>query len=285
MNEQTIKLIHNDFYSGYQDFEQDSFDLILTDPPYNRFEEAGQDWDVEISWNRTEGILANLIKPTGWVIVFCDFPLAVELTNTFCHKLEFHGFHIWHKPGGTPAGKTQPIHDTEHILLFRKRGVRVSDMTFNPLTVLPQKQPFTKYNSSPDFSLRRQKKSAVNENKTGERWVKTFLPEVLQGPSRPNMTNDERSGISHPSMKPLVVLQSILRCYSNSGDLILDPFAGSGSTLVAAHNENRGAVGFEIIEKFALEAQERIKRCQAQGDLFRTDKFVTAGKIKTIKEY
>jgi len=262
-----IKLIHGDFYSEYRKLEPESFDLILTDPPYNRFQEAGQEWDVKLDWNRTEGIFAGLLKPTGWVIIFCDFPLAVELTNTFCHKLEFHGIHIWHKPGGSPAGKTQAIHDTEHILLFRKKGVRVSDMTFNPKSVLPPKHPYTKRNSSPDFSMRRQKKSAVNENLTGERWVKTLLP----GPSRPNMIKEERSYISHPSMKPLAVLQPLIKCYSNPADLILDPFAGSGSTLIAAHNEHRSAIGYEIKDNFYNEAKERIKRHQAQGDLFRSE--------------
>jgi len=266
MKTDNIKLQHCDLFSEYHKLEPGSFDLILTDPPYNRLQRAGQDWDVKIDWDRTEGIFSRLIKPTGWVILFCDFLLAVELTNTFCHKLEFHGIHIWHKPGGTPAGKTHAIHDTEHILLFRPKGVRVSDMAFNPMAVLPQEHPYSKRNSSPDFSTRRQKKSAVNENLTGERWVKT----LLSGPSRPNMTKAERAGVTHPTMKPLAVLQPLIRCYSNPGDLILDPFAGSGSTLIAAHNEDRAALGYEIKENFYNEAKERIKRHQIQGDLFRT---------------
>ncbi|MBL7046225.1 MAG: hypothetical protein ISR95_01090 [Candidatus Marinimicrobia bacterium] len=257
-----IKLKQSDFYSEYRNLERGSFDLILTDPPYNRLQQAGQEWDVKIDWDRTEGILANLTKPSGWIILFCDFPLAVHLTNTFLHKLEWHGFHIWHKPGGSPSNKYHPIHDSEHIVIFRKKNAKVSELTFNPKSVLPVGEPYTKRNSSPDMPTRRQKKSPVNNNETGERWVKT----ILSGPSKPNMKLDERS--THPTQKPLNILQDLIRCYSNPGDLILDPFAGSASTLIAAHNENRRALGFEIEESFYLEAKERIRRRLAQGELF-----------------
>ncbi|NQV16213.1 hypothetical protein HQ531_12200 [bacterium] len=259
-----ISLIHGDFYSEYRDLEQGSFDLILTDPPYNRLQSAGQDWDVKIDWDRTESILASLIKPNGLIILFCDFPLAVELSNTFCHKLVWHGLHIWHKPGGAPSNKYHPLNDTEHIMIFRNKETKVSDLTFNPKSVLPVGKPYSKRNSSPDMPTRRQQKSSINHNPTGERWVKT----LLHGPSKPNMTKEERAGISHPTMKPLDVLQPLIRCYSNPGDLILDPFAGSGSTLIAAHNENRKALGFEIEETFFLEAKERIRQRLAQGELF-----------------
>ncbi|MBL7047540.1 MAG: site-specific DNA-methyltransferase [Candidatus Marinimicrobia bacterium] len=257
-----IQLKRGDFFSEYRNLERGSFDLILSDPPYNRLQEAGQAWDVRIDWDRTEGILASLVKPNGWIILFTDFLLAVELKNTFCHELEFFDKHIWHKPGGTPSNKYHPINDTELIMMFRKKEAKVSDLTFNPRSVLPVGEPYTKRNSSPDMPTRRQQKSPVNSNETGERWVKT----ILSGPSKPNMKLDERS--SHPTQKPLNILQDLIRCYSNPGDLILDPFAGSASTLIAAHNENRKALGFEIEETFYLEARERIRRRLAQGELF-----------------
>jgi len=263
MNEETIKLILGDFYSEYRNFEPGSFDLILTDPPYNRLQQAGQEWDVKIDWDRTEGIISGLLKPTGWLIIFCDFLLAVELTNTFCHKLEFHGIHIWHKPGGSPAGKTQPIHDTEHILLFRQKGVRVSDMTFNPKAALPQKQPYVKRNATSEFSTRRQKKSPVNENKSGDRWVKS----LIQGPSKPNQTQAERSH-SHPTSKPVSVLIQLLLTYSNENNLVLDPFMGVASTALACIQTSRRFTGVELDETFFNEGGERVRKATMQGDLF-----------------
>ena len=263
------KLIHGDFYSEYKKFEQGSFDLILTDPPYNRLEQAGEKWDTKIDWNRTEGIFSKLIKPTGWVIMFCDFLLAVELVNIFCHKLEFHGIHIWHKPGGTPAGKMHPIHDTEHILLFRQKGVHVSDMTFNPK--VRSGTPYRKVNTSPEFAGRRQKKSAVNENVTGDRWGKT----LLSGPSKPNQTKAERSH-DHPTPKPINVLRELLLIYSNKNDLVLDGFGGVFSTALACIETRRRVVGVEQDESYFQQGRERVRRAQMQGDLFKKPQEVSS---------
>ena len=272
MNTDNIRLIHGDFYSEYRNFEPGSFDLILTDPPYNRLQQAGQEWDVKIDWDRTEGIFSRLLKPTGWVIMFCDFLLAVELTNTFKHKLEYHGLHLWKKYGGAIGNKNHVINDSEHILIFRPKGVRVSEMTFNPKSILPPGEPYKKRNSSDTFSTRRQKKSPLNQNITGERWAKTFLPEVpviLTGPSKPNMTMDERRGLSHPTIKPQAVLQPLIRCYTNPGAKILDPFGGSFSTVLAGNTVGeRYITSVELDDQFFFEGKERVRKATMQGDLF-----------------
>ena len=50
----------------------------------------------------------------------------------------------------------------------------------------------------------------------------------------------------HPYEKPLSLLERLLRIYTNPNDTILDPFMGSGTTLLAASNTGRNAIGFEI---------------------------------------
>ena len=257
-------MIQGDFFEQEKCLEDNAFHLLLTDPPYNRLQQAGQEWDQAINWVLAESLFARLLKQNGLLIMFCDLLLAVELITTFTHDFQFHGFHIWHKPGGAPSNKYHPIHNSEHILIFRPRNAIVSDLTFNPKTVLPRGKPYIKRNTSNEFSTRRQKKGDVNRNLSGERWVKT----VLTGPSKANMKHDERAGISHPTMKPLNVLQDLIRCYSNPGDVILDPFAGSGSTLIAAFKENRHSIGIEKDEKFYQESLKRVQAETSQGSLF-----------------
>jgi site-specific DNA-methyltransferase (adenine-specific) len=259
-----IVLINDDFFDYQENLSPQSFDLILTDPPYNMLQEAGQDWDVAIDWERTEEVFSRLLKPNGQVIMFCDINLFLVLFVKFGSHLVFKHFHIWHKPGGAPSNKYHPISNSEHILVFRPKRSKVSDLTFNPKSVLPAGDPYTKRNASPDMPTRRQQKSPVNINKTGERWVKT----VLSGPSKPNMKNDERT--SHPTQKPLNILQDLIRCYSNPGDMVLDPFAGSGSTLIACDNEGRKCIGIEKDERFFQEALQRIENHQSQQDIFKS---------------
>ena len=71
----------------------------------------------------------------------------------------------------------------------------------------------------------------------------------------------------HPCQKPLGLLEYILRGLSNPGDTILDPFIGSGSTLVACHRLNRQGIGFELAPEYFEMAKERLERETAQGVL------------------
>jgi DNA modification methylase len=67
----------------------------------------------------------------------------------------------------------------------------------------------------------------------------------------------------HPTQKPSEIMRHILRDFSSDADLILDPFMGSGTTLVAAKQLGRRAIGIEIEEKYCKIAVERL----AQGVL------------------
>ena len=57
-------------------------------------------------------------------------------------------------------------------------------------------------------------------------------------------------GTGHPTSKPVSMVSDWVRKFTNPGDLILDPFAGSGSTLIAARDEGRKAIGVELEEKY-----------------------------------
>ena len=93
----------------------------------------------------------------------------------------------------------------------------------------------------------------IYENKDGLRYPRT----VLEYPNKPGMPVPERT--SHPTQKPLGLLEYLLRGFSNSGDLVLDPFVGSGSTLVACHHLGRRGVGFERDAGFYNLAVDRLE--------------------------
>jgi site-specific DNA-methyltransferase (adenine-specific) len=61
----------------------------------------------------------------------------------------------------------------------------------------------------------------------------------------------------HPNEKPLSLMGNLVQLCSNPGDLVLDPFCGSGTTLVAAKAAGRRAVGVEIEEQYCQIAAER----------------------------
>jgi site-specific DNA-methyltransferase (adenine-specific) len=62
----------------------------------------------------------------------------------------------------------------------------------------------------------------------------------------------------HPTQKPVKVLKNLIEIFTDQGDVVIDPCAGSGSTLLAAVQCNRQAYGFEIKKNFYKEAKEKV---------------------------
>jgi len=75
----------------------------------------------------------------------------------------------------------------------------------------------------------------------------------------------------HPTQKPVKLLEKLIKVFTDEGDIVIDPVAGSGSTLIAANNLKRKAYGFEIKKDFyniAKENYERIKLINKEIDEF-----------------
>ena len=65
----------------------------------------------------------------------------------------------------------------------------------------------------------------------------------------------------HPTQKPVPLLERLIEIFTDKGDVVIDPCAGSGTTLLAAANMGRKAYGFEIDRKFYQEANDKVLRC------------------------
>ncbi len=63
----------------------------------------------------------------------------------------------------------------------------------------------------------------------------------------------------HPTQKPLCVLTPLIQCFSCPGDVVLDPFCGSGSTLVAAKLQGRKSIGIELDPRYSEIARNRLQ--------------------------
>jgi len=69
---------------------------------------------------------------------------------------------------------------------------------------------------------------------------------------------DIRDKTVHPATFPISLAKKVIRLFSHEGELVLDPFVGSGTTLVAAQDENRNAVGFDLQDKYIELAKSRL---------------------------
>jgi len=78
----------------------------------------------------------------------------------------------------------------------------------------------------------------------------------------------------HPTQKPVRLLEKLINIFTDEGDVVIDPVAGSGSTLVAALNLNRNAYGFEIKKDYFAQANGWISKVADQQKLFNNRKSV-----------
>ena len=122
----------------------------------------------------------------------------------------------------------------------------------------------------------------ITKHSTSRRYA-TFNYELGQHPNyivTPICGGKERYEYGfHPTQKPLKVYEWLIKYLSNEEDLIMDPFVGSGTALVAARNLNRNAIGIEINDEYINMAKRRV--ATEQRDLFGEFKFKYFDWLKT----
>ena len=99
-------------------------------------------------------------------------------------------------------------------------------------------------------------------------------------------TFKERQGW-HPCQLPESLLERIIKLSSNAGDVVFDPFVGSGTTLAVAARLGRQWLGCEMSKEYAKKATERIRHCEQTGEPLHTDlsdKGIQRGKPKRKAE-
>jgi len=255
------RLVFGNFFRRWE-FEiiPGSVDLVLTDPPYNLFSQtrlAGDlPFDDKIDLFQFEDIMDEILKPNGLIVVFCNLNLFFKMMNVF------ECFVLWHelilsKTSGNFTCKTQPIRTHEYIAVFRRKESAPSDLFFNPYAGERKGNFYIKKNVKRLQKTRLTGNPGINiGDPAGRRWLRS----VIDSPSRPNLTAEERSATSNPFQKPEVTIRLLIDTYSRINDLILDPFAGSSVVLICAQDLNRRSIGFEKHTKYYGESMLRLKK-------------------------
>ncbi|MDD5764656.1 MAG: site-specific DNA-methyltransferase [Candidatus Marinimicrobia bacterium] len=256
------EIIHGDAYDLMPEIEPESVELIFTDPPYEQsLREIYADWNHGLDWNRLASEFDRILKPSGQVAMFCDWTTGQILSTVLMPKFRFRFLWIWRKPNGQPVGKKQPINEVELIIVYSKRKSRIGNLTFNWKEIStvggePYRRKFSRNNQT-----RKPIKPYVSES-SGKRYPK----QILDFPTKCNLPGTERT--DHPTQKPVGLCGYVVKALSNIGDLVCDPFAGSGSIPIACHRLNRRFVAFERDPEYYRMASERLRNERAQGNLF-----------------
>ncbi len=94
---------------------------------------------------------------------------------------------------------------------------------------------------------------------SAQEWLRFTKTWFIHNPS-PRKKNE----VLHPAKYPESMIEEFIRFFTKSGQIVFDPFLGTGSTLIACHNTHRNGMGIELQQKYAAIAQERIARLEPQ---------------------
>ena len=250
------KLYNGDCFRLMQDIPDKSIDMILSDPPYVCLNKSNKDakWDKEINLQELWTQYERIIKDNGAILLFGQGLFAAKLimSNPKLYKLDL----VWNKirKTGFLNAKKMPMRQHEQILVFYKKLP-----TYNPQMVKCEPH------------LRSNNRGSGNEtNRTYGNYGKAerIITDEKYPSSILTFPKGSKEDWLHPTAKPVELLRYLIRTYSNEGDLVLDNFAGSGSTCIAAIKENRKFIGMEMDNHFFEVAEERIKNELREPKLF-----------------
>ena len=288
----------------------DSVDLVFADPPYNigyqydQYEDSRSDEDY-VRWTEDWiSACARLLKPSGSMYILIGDEFAAE-TRLHLKRLEregqlvFRNWIIWHYTFGQNCkAKFNRSHahlfyavgsgakgswkvsdppfafDRQAIAVPSARQTTYKDVRANPKGKLPDDTWYLRPQQASDCV-----DGGVAVNYFGAEEDTWYL-------SRLCGTFKERQGW-HPCQLPESLLERVIKVSSKEGDLVFDPFAGSGTTLAVAARLDRKWLGCELSEEYAKRAMERIEHVNQHGETHQTtlfDKGIERGNPKKKAE-
>ena len=247
----SYKLIHNDRLKLLNKLKNNSVQLIITSPPYNIGKSYEKKKPFENYLKEQEKTLKEcfrVLKKSGslcWQVgsYFENselFPLDIYI-HQICKKIGFklrnriiwhfeHGLHSYRKFSGR----------YETIMWFTKTDEYYFD--FEEIRV-PQKYPGK-------LGYRGKNKGKYTGNAKGKNPSDVWI--------FPNVKSNHKEKTIHPCQFPIELAERLVLSMSKKGDTVIDPYAGVGTTLIAAIKNKRKAAGSEILKKYINIAKKRI---------------------------
>lgn len=243
------------------------FKLIMTSPPYNMDKEYEKTESLENYKEEITNVINKLVKLLDKNGSLCwqvgnyinpktkeVVPLDIFYHEIFKnHKLTLRNRIIWHFEHGLHA--SQRFSGRYETIMWYTKG---ANYTFNLDSVrVPSKYPGKTY-------YKGKKKGQISGNPKGKNpsdiWKiirSEWDKEVWEVP---NVKANHAEKTIHPCQYPVELVERCVMALTNENDWILDPYAGVGSTMIAALKNNRNSLGIEKMKKFVRKGEQRINQ-------------------------
>lgn len=239
------EIVHGDCIEEMKKLKDESIDCIITDPPYmisQKGKSIGRKSLSSKSWKRN-----------------MDIKLDFGEWDNYESEKEFFKFtESWFKECVRVLKPKGWIY-----IFFDKQKTGYFDLFLGPKYGIKSRTIFAWIKSNPVPSFRKVNWLSASEfiwvGSKGDCKLKNFL---LQKEMHNNMTTPNKSSYGktkHPTEKPLLVIEKFVKVNTDEGDIVLDPFLGSGTTAVACLKLNRKFIGIEKEEEYVKICKARIK--------------------------
>lgn len=270
----------NEIYLGncidkLKEIETETIDLVYMDPPFftqrkhsltNRDESKKYEFDD--SWNSIHDYLLmiekclieckRILKTTGSIFLHCDkaaaHHLRIKLDKIFGYN-SFQNEIIWSYKRWSNSKKG--LLNAHQTIYFYSKS---KEFKFNP--IFKDYAPTTNVDQIlQDRERTKNGKSVYKRDKNGN----VVLGKEKKGVPLsdvweiPYLNPKAKERVGYPTQKPVLLLQQILELTTDKGDLVVDPFIGSGTTCVAAKSMNRSFIGIDISEDAIKLTKQRLK--------------------------
>ena len=243
-----------DCFDVMKEIPDGSVDFILSDPPYQT---TACHWDFALPFEKMWDEFHRIIKNNGAMAIFGSEPFSSKLRMSNLPNWKYDW--IWEKSKGCnfTHAKNMPIKFHEEICVFSKGKighvvqVKEKRMVYNPQGLVKVDKKWSrpqKYENGHSLSRESHSLDRIIEF---ENYPKSLL-------KFQNSDNRERG--LHPTQKPVALFEYLIKTYTNEGDLVFDPTAGSLTTAVAAENTNRKWIVSEQLEEYFTKGITRFNK-------------------------
>ena len=258
---ETSRIVQGDCVKVMRGFADGCIDLVVTSPPYDNIRDY-KGFKFEFPPVATE--LFRAIKPGGvcvWVVqdskVNCSMTLSSMRQAIVFNDAGWnvHDVMIYLKDSCPFPRRNQYQPVWEYMFVFSKGAPK----TFNPI-----RKGNKQIKNLAKRTTYRQKDGSLKRCKPYTAPVTSVEHNVFYYPMGYNRTTKDDFAYEHPAMFPEALARDQIVSWSNRGDVVLDPFAGAGTTLKMAEETGRQWIGIDISADYCNVAMQRIKVAQPE---------------------
>lgn len=242
----SCKLYQGDCFEWLKTLPDASVDFICTDMPYGITDAP---WDCKVDLQALWAELKRIAKPAAAYAMFGSGKFGISLGHSNFKSYRYR--YVWDKSMSNPTGflnaNRRPLTASEDILVFYEKQPTYNPQRYTPeggasLTYVRDRRP----NDTPLYGIAPRVPSVNTDGKRCPIDVLKYKPVP-------------RSKVIHNTQKPVDLLEFFVKTYTNEGQIVLDPFMGSGSCGEACLRTNRRFIGMEKDANFFDIAAKRLR--------------------------